>query len=153
MADEDNDPLDIGGVRYGMAEAVALRGEIIEMRNAAMRLDPPNMRVAVTLSHTVALLAALIQSKWPMEWAAAAAGKFSEGHGRRPAKYGEATISIEGVVANIEAMEDAFAEKWNEFKQNPSLETWSAMNEGLLRTRMLLDIASELLSAEEEGEG
>jgi hypothetical protein len=150
--DKRLDPFDIGGIRYGMVEAVQLRGEIIEMRNIAMKLDPPDMLAAVTLSHTIGLLAALIQSKWPMEWAALA-GKYNERTGRRPAKYGDSALDIQGVVTSIEAMEDQFAVSWNAFKEKPSTDTLIQMSEGALRVRMLLDIAAELLSEREEKTG
>lgn len=136
--------LDIGGQHYGMREALQLRAEIMIMRDAALSLEKPNMHAAVLLSHTIALLYALTRAKWPLQFSRLA-GTFEAKGGRAPQKYGDVTLDMEGVLMNMRALELKFDGAWYAFHQEQTLENWIEMNEGMLRMRLLADVARELI--------
>jgi hypothetical protein len=57
----------IGRMTYGPRDALELRKSLIALRDAALGPETFDPNLAVTLSHTIALLAALIIDKWPAE--------------------------------------------------------------------------------------
>jgi hypothetical protein len=55
----------VAGVDYDGPTAVELRRNVIELRNKALGPEVFDAQAAVILSHTIALLSALIERMWP----------------------------------------------------------------------------------------
>lgn len=57
---------EIAGVDYTVPEnCIALRANLIDLRNQCLSPDVFNPELAVTLSHAIGLLGAFIMNKWP----------------------------------------------------------------------------------------
>jgi hypothetical protein len=59
------DIISVAGVDYDGPRAVDLRRNVIELRNKALGPEAFDAQSAVILSHTIALLSALIERMWP----------------------------------------------------------------------------------------
>jgi hypothetical protein len=57
--------ISVAGVDYDGPRAVDLRRELIELRNKALGPEKFEPHAAVILTHTIGLLAALIERMWP----------------------------------------------------------------------------------------
>jgi hypothetical protein len=57
--------ISVAGVDYDGPTAVELRRNVIELRNKALGPEVFEPETAVILSHTIALLSALIERMWP----------------------------------------------------------------------------------------
>lgn len=138
-------PIVVGGAKYGPREANALRMELIQMRSAA--LAQGSMDAAVVLSHTIGLFHELMMREWK-EYRMLADAYARETRKKRSPKYGVDLPDLSSTIQNLASMQDMFSAAWAEFRENPTVETWGNLNEGAVRLRFVLDIASDYLVAQ-----